>query len=206
MDFRIEESAMQSSTTTPIATTAHLVNGIDRSKLTACIDSIAEDAANGMSTWSVSSRWIGGTRSDHFVEGCRIGGQRIDRPFTIRIDEPEELCGTNEYPNPQEYLMSAINACMMVGYSAVATLMGIRLSMLEIDIAGDIDLRGFLGLDDSVTRGCEEITQTIRISADATEDQLAELHRIVLATSPNFDHMVRGVRMIPRLEVVPHNQ
>jgi uncharacterized OsmC-like protein len=193
---------MQSTMNTHTRPMIHQPNGIDRDALVACIDAITEDASQGMTTWRVSSRWVGGTRSDHRVDGFSIGGRQVRRPFTLKVDEPEELCGTNEFPNPQEYFFSAVNACMMVGYSAVATLMGIRLTMLEIETTGDIDLRGFLGIDDSVTRGCDQLRQTVRIAGEATEEQFAELHRVVLATSPNFDHVTRAVPMKSRLEVV----
>ena len=55
-------------------------------------------------------------------------GKKIGRHFVISIDEPLELCGTNQYPNPQEYLLAATNACMIVGYVAVAALMGVKLT------------------------------------------------------------------------------
>ncbi|MGP1346187.1 MAG: OsmC family protein [Phycisphaerales bacterium] len=191
---------------TPASTSATIpsthANGIDREALLASIDAIRDQPANGMTTWSVRSQWMGGTRTDHHVDHLDIGSQRIHRPFTIRIDEPEQLCGTNQFANPQEYLLSAINACMMVGYAAVATLMGIKLESLEVETTGDIDLRGFLAIDPTIRNGYPEIHQTIRIAADATEQQLNELHRAVLATSPNFEHITRAVPMKPRLEIV----
>ena len=49
-------------------------------------------------------------------------GQRVTKDFTIRVDEPYELCGANQFANPQEYLLAALNACMIVGYSAVCAL------------------------------------------------------------------------------------
>ena len=71
----------------------------------------------------------------------------MQKDFTIRVDEPLELCGTNQFPNPQEYLLAALNACMIVGYVAACALEGITLQELRIETSGDIDLRGFLGLD-----------------------------------------------------------
>jgi len=169
------------------------VNGIDTQALRQSIEGISENPAAGQTTWQVSSRWKGGTRTEHVVDGVVIGGETVDRGFRIQIDEPLELCGTNEYANPQEHLMSAINACMMVGYSAVAALMGITLTRLEVELTGDIDLRGFLGIDASVPSGYERLEQVVRLDGDATPEQFQKLHETVLATSPNYFNITRAI-------------
>jgi organic hydroperoxide reductase OsmC/OhrA len=120
------------------------VNGLDVDALTQAIEAIADDPAKGQTRWQVTSRWRGGTRSDTSVKAYYIGGQRVAKDFTIRIDEPYELCGTNQFANPQEFLLAALNACMIVGYSAVCALQGIELTELRIETEGDIDLRGVL--------------------------------------------------------------
>ena len=70
----------------------------------------------------------------------------------MAVDEPFELLGENTAPNPQEYLMTALNTCVTVGYVAGAAVRGIMLETLEIKTKGELDLRGFLGIDDTVTR------------------------------------------------------
>ena len=59
--------------------------------------------------------------------------------------EPHELGGSNQHANPQEHLLAALNACMMVGYVAQCSLRGITLQKLEIETQGEIDLRGSSG-------------------------------------------------------------
>lgn len=176
-------------------------NGIDVAGLQNTIDAIRADATQGRSHWSITSRWMGGTRSDHHVTGCTIGGTFVPRSFVIGVDEPRELCGTDAYPNPQEYLLSAMNACMMVGYTAVAALMGITLTRLEVETSGDIDLRGFLGISDQVPAGYPGLEQVVRIAGDATPEQFARLHEIVRATSPNYYNITRAVPTNSRMLV-----
>lgn len=180
---------------------ARYANGIDLDQLKGAISAIEADPAAGMTRWSVRSEWMGGTRSDHHVEGFEIGGQFVRRPFTIHIDEPHELTGSNQHANPQEHLLSAMNACMMVGYAAMAGLMGITLRKLEVVTEGDIDLRGFLGLSDGVPNGYPKLTQTVRIAGDGTPSQFAELHEAVKATSPNFYNITRAIEAESRLVV-----
>jgi uncharacterized OsmC-like protein len=175
------------------------VNGIDTAALQGAIDAISTDPAKGQTHWCVTSRWAGGTRSDHHVESCRIGGQEIPRSFTLRVDEPLELCGTNQFANPQEYLQSALNACMMVGYVAVAALMGVKLTKLEVRTSGDIDLRGFLGIDPSVANGYNRLQQTVTLAGDGSPEQLAKIHETVKATSPNFYNLTRAIPVNSKL-------
>ena len=184
-------TAIQNNTH-PESSQKHL-NGIDAAAVRAAITEITANAETGLTSWAVTSRWRGGTRTDHFVDGCTIGGQRNDRKFTIQIDEPPELNGTDEFANPQEYLMSALNACMMVGYATYATLLGIRLTKLEIETKGDIDLRGFFEIDESVKNGYDALQQTVRLAGDATPEELRELHEVALRTSVNYFNITQEV-------------
>ena len=178
---------------------AMYANGINLDQLRDAISTIESDASAGMTRWSVRSEWMGGTRSDHHVEGFEIGGEFVRRPFTIHIDEPRELTGSNAHANPQEHLLSAMNACMMVGYAAMAGLMGVTLSKLEVVTEGDIDLRGFLGLNADVPNGYPQLTQTVRIAGDGTRQQFAQLHDMVKGTSPNFYNITRSIETDSRL-------
>lgn len=73
-----------------------------------------------------------------------------------------ELGGANTYANPQEYLLAALNACMIVGFTALCALQGIALQRLEITTEGEIDLRGFFGLDPTITPSYRELHTRVR--------------------------------------------
>lgn len=177
------------------------INGVDVAALRRAIATIEADPAAGQTCWKVTSRWQGGTRTDHFVDGFSIGGERVDRRFQIEIDEPCELCGTNQHANPQEYLLAATNACMMVGYATVAAVMGVTLTKLELQITGDIDLRGFLDIDRSVPPGYERLHYTVRMAGDGTREQYEKMHEVVQRTSPNFHNISRPVALTSELVV-----
>jgi len=188
---------MKLETKTP--TRAPHVNGIDVDALRSTAAAIQADPAQAMTRWNVTTRWAGGTRSDTRVTGYEIGGKRVAKDFTIRVDEPAELCGTNQFANPQEHLLAALNACMTVGYAAVCAMEGITLRELSIETSGDIDLRGFLGLDDAIKPGYEELEYTVHIKADATPAQIERVHDIVCRTSPNRFNLAQPVRLRSRL-------
>ena len=116
------------------------------------------------------------------------------------MDEPHELLGQNSAPNPQEMLMTALNACIMVGYAPARALKGITLEKVEIETAGELDLRGFLGIDPAVPPGYEAISYTVRIKGDGTPEQYREIHETVMKTSPNYFNISRPIRIDATLE------
>jgi hypothetical protein len=176
-------------------------NGIDLGALQGAIDGIRADPAAGLTQWEVTSRWAGGTRSDHAVEGCRIVGQNVNRRFTLHVDEPLQMCGTDQYANPYEHLMSALNASMIVGYAAVAALTGVKLTKLEIRTSGDIDLRGALGIDRDVTPGIVSLQQTVTIAGDGTAEQFRQIHETVKTISPNYFSITNAIALKSRLVI-----
>jgi uncharacterized OsmC-like protein len=111
------------------------------------------------------------------------------------------LCGTNQFANPQEYLMAATNACMMVGYATVAAVMGVELSKLELEITGEIDLRGFLDIDPTVPRGYEGLHYTVRIAGNGTPEQFEKMHEVVQRTSPNYYNISNPIPLTSELVI-----
>ncbi len=122
--------------------------------------------------------------------------------FRIHVDEPLELCGTNQHPNPQETLFAALNACMVVGYAAGCALEGIELQELRIETEGDIDLRGFLSIDPAVKPGYEQIRYTVHLKGNGTPEQFEKIHRHVMATSPNYFNLANPIPLKSRLVVM----
>ncbi|MGE0667094.1 MAG: OsmC family protein [Sphingomonadales bacterium] len=178
-----------------------VINGIDVDALGGVVAEVTRDPAKGIVAFNVKSAWKGQTLSESVVESYSIGGQTVPRRFAMRVDEPLELLGTNTAPNPQEMLMAALNACMMVGYAAGASVHGLRLDSVEIETDGQLDLRGFLGIDPDVPAGYETIRYTVRIKGDGTPEQFQAIHETVMKTSPNYFNLSRPIRMDAVLEV-----
>jgi uncharacterized OsmC-like protein len=171
------------------------VNGLDLKALGEVVEAIEKDSAKAMVGFDVTTRWVGQTRSETLVEGYTLGGERITRTHKIVVDEPCELLGRDSAPNPQEMLMAAFNACIMVGYVAGASLKAINLESVEIRTHGQLDLRGFLGLSDEIPPGYEEISYEVRIKGDGTAEQFEDIHQTVIKTSPNYFNISRPIRV-----------
>jgi uncharacterized OsmC-like protein len=178
-----------------------MINGIDVDNLKILIDTVKQEPAKGMTHWRVASAWQKQTKSRAQVECFVLGGETVRRRFSFDADEPFELGGSNANANPQEYLLGALNACMIVGYAALCAAEGITIEKLEIETEGDIDLRGFLGLDDKVAPGYKSLAYTVRIKGSGTKDQFVKIHKAVMATSPNFYNLAQPVALHPTLVV-----
>ena len=80
-------------------------------------------------------------------------------------------------------------------------LRGITLESLEIETDGEIDLRGFLGIDPAVPPGYERLSYVVRIKGSGTDEEFAEIHAAVMAISPNFYNVSQAVALKPTLIV-----
>ena len=153
-------------------TDGHL-NQVDLGAVGALVDKIKQRPSAALTTWSAEVRWTGAFRSEATV--------RTFAPITS--DEPAGMGGTNRAPNPVEQLLSALGNCLAVGYAASASVAGITIRDLRINLDGDLDLHTFLGLADGHP-GFSAIRVAVHLDTDADDAAVAELHKKVAATSP----------------------
>jgi uncharacterized OsmC-like protein len=192
-------------TSTTKATTStkdgQFINGLDVNAIQEAVENIRANPAAGASNFEVTTTWNGGARSTSRT-AITIGGESIDRDFAIEVDEPFELFGTNRSANPQEYLLAAVNACMIATFVAACAMQGVTLRSLELATSGDIDLRGFLAIDGNVAPGYESLKYTFRVDGDGTTKQFEDIARWVQATSPNYFNMAKAIQMDASIEIV----
>lgn len=153
-----------------------IVNGIDVDKLTALIDAVKADPSKGQVEFTSKTQWVDGAHSKTKIRG-----------FALEADEPQGLIGSDKAPNAVELVLASLGSCLIVGFAYNAAAMGINIRSLEIDIEGNLDLRGFLGISDSIRPGYQKITATCRIDSDASRGRLEELCSHVRRTSPVGD-------------------
>jgi uncharacterized OsmC-like protein len=177
-------------------------NGIDVDALQVFAKGVAGEPSKRSARFNVKTKWEGQTRSVATVSHFSLGGEKHERHFEIAADEPVQLLGQNTAPNPQELLMAALNACLSVGYVVNAAAMGITVHSLEIETGGELDLRGFLGLDDGVNPGYDEVGYVVRLRTDAPRERVEELHKVVTKTSVNLANFSKAIRMVSKLEVL----
>ena len=75
-----------------------------------------------------------------------------------------------------DLLLGALAACAQLTCQMVATALGISTNHIEVQVEGDLDLRGTLGVSKEALVGFETIRVTFEIDApDATAEQLISL-------------------------------
>ena len=111
------------------------------------------------------------------------------RDFEFVVDEPSSLGGTDDGPNPVEYLIGAWAGCLNVVIHTVGEERGIDLERVEIDIEGDLDPRKFLGIDEDPRAGYREINARIEVESDADEEALEALAAEVKERCPVGDNI-----------------
>lgn len=123
------------------------------------------------------------------------------RQHNLTVDEPPSLGGSDAGPNPVELILAALGTCQEITYRAYATVLGIPLDSVSVKLEGDIDLRGFFAVDDSVRAGYEGIRGTVRIVSSASEEQLQLLRGAVNAHCPVLDIIAKPVPVDLKLDI-----
>ena len=154
------------------------VNGVDVGRLAGTIDHISADPMLARFQFRARNEWLDGGHNRTAIKDFYGAGQEDTsraEPFVLDADEPPVLLGENRGPNAGEYLLQALAACLTGTLVYHAAARGIVLDGLECAIEGDVDLHGFLGLDETVRPGFQQITVTFKARGDLDDDQLAEL-------------------------------
>ncbi|MDX1629703.1 MAG: OsmC family protein [Fulvivirga sp.] len=87
------------------------------------------------------------------------------RGFEFLVDEPEELGGSNEAPNPVEYVLAGYAGCINVVAHIVAKELNINLKNLEIFIEGDINPSRLFGHSFNDRAGYQSLKVRLKTSA-----------------------------------------
>jgi uncharacterized OsmC-like protein len=163
------------------------INGVDVDALKAGQEMIRKDPSSGHYVFRSTTVWAGGARS----------ASRI-RDFTVEGDEPVSLFGSDKAPNPVEQVLAGLGGCLAVGISYMSAVKGIRVDSIAIDTEGDLDIRGFFGVE-GVYPGFQRIRVQVHLQADAGRKELQALVDSVVKTSPVADIIARSIPVSIRL-------
>lgn len=158
--------------------TTNTLNGVDLARLSATVDAVEADHTLARFEFRADNRWIDGGHSRTTIQGFfGVGTEDVSRtaPFSVDSDEPPILLGHNGAPNPGEYLLHALGACVTATIAYHAAARGVALTAVECVVDGDVDLRGFLGLDPAVRPGFDQIRVAVTLAGDFDDSQFAEL-------------------------------
>ncbi|MBD0360693.1 MAG: OsmC family protein [Nitrososphaeraceae archaeon] len=166
-----------------------VVNGVSVTKLFQTVGAIQANPSIADFNFRAKGKWINGghnsTTINDFYGACQTHSR--SQPFVFEKDEPPVLLGEDNGANPVEYALAALNGCLTTSLIYHAAAKGIKIDEVESTLSGDLDLHGFLGLNENVRNGYEKIQVTFKIKSDASEEKLRELVELAQKRSPVFD-------------------
>jgi len=171
------------------------LNGVDTPNLFATINVVKDNPALAKFQFRAKNTWVSGTHSRGAIETFSgAGGEHTHKKtFTLEADHPVVLVGNDNAPLPVEIVLYGLAACITGGIANIAAARGVKLDEVEATIAGDMDIRGILGLSDEVRNGYDNIRLDITIKGDAPDDKLRQIVEQSKARSAVFDIITNRV-------------
>jgi len=115
----------------------------------------------------------------------KASGAETETPIACSVEVGQKLIAAQAHTGvggpgtaacSGDLLLGALAACAQLTCQLVATAMGIPIEHIRVNVEGQMDLRGTLGISKEVPVGFEDIHASFDISApDATPEQLAAL-------------------------------
>ncbi len=94
--------------------------------------------------------------------------------FSMIIDEPAPMGGTDEGPTPVQVLLMSLAGCLSITGHAVAQQRGLKLNDMKIKIEGAMNPCAFMGISFDERAGFQEINVTIDADFDGASQEEQE--------------------------------
>jgi uncharacterized OsmC-like protein len=177
--------------------TATVRNGVDTNTMFATLDAIKAQPEIAQFRFRARNRWLGGAHNrstiKDFYAACAEDTSRTEA-FTLDAGEPAILLGADTGPNPAEYLLHALAACVTTSLVYSAAARGVRLTSVESMLEGDLDVQAAMGTNtEDYRNGFERIRMTVTISGDAPAEKLRQVVQRGTDRSVVFDSISNGV-------------
>lgn len=141
---------------------------------------VEADHTVGAGSFKTVTEWVDGARA-----------RTTARSFAIETDEPSPLGGTDRAVDPMELLLAAVGTCLTIGWVTQAAKRGIDFRDLRIEVEGDYDLRGYLGIDET-RPGYGAVRYSVLVDTDASDAALEEVRRAAERGSPMIDNVANA--------------
>lgn len=182
-------------------------NGVDLDALGHAVAQVRDDPTAGSTTVRSRSDWQGGLRatarvgdhapiaSDTLVPSGPLSPEAL-APDALTPDplapEHDVEPDRGPAPSPVELLLAALGNCIAASYATNAAASGISIEALTVEVEGDLDLRGVLGLALSGA-GVDRIRVRVHVDSSAPRELVEELHCGVTRTSPVHHSLTKPV-------------
>ena len=163
-----------------------VTNGVNVSALFDTIDAVKGAPKIADFQFRASNTWLGGDNNRSTINGfygaCDEQAH-AKGPFVMDNAEPPVLLGEGKAANPVEYVLHALAGCLTTTMVYHAAARGITVENVHSELEGDLDLRGFLGLDNTVRKGFSTVRVQMQVKSEADAETLKSLAQF----SPVYD-------------------
>jgi uncharacterized OsmC-like protein len=184
----------QAKTSEPVVT-----NGINVTEYEEIFQAVKEEPELAKFQFRATNKWDWGGYNRTTIKGFYGAGEEQgaeNRTFVVDADEPPVLLGEDRSPNPVEYLLHALTACLTSSIIYKAAARGITIESLESTLEGDLDARAFLELSNEERKGYQNIRVTFRVKSDASSEEIKEMAEF----SPVLDVVNHGTPVSLQIE------
>ncbi len=173
------------------------INGVDVDQLMETIHVIEDKPDIATFRFTANNRWLNGGHNKTTIGDFYGAGEthQHKKTFVFDEDEPPVLLGSDEGANPVEYVLAALAGCLTTSLVYHAAARGYEIEEVESTFQGNLDLRGFLGLDDSIRNGYEKVTVSFSIKGNLPDNVKAELVGLAQQRSPVYDMLTNGINI-----------
>ena len=104
--------------------------------------------------------------------------------WKLQVDEPKEDGGNNSGPNPMQYFVVSLASCQNEQAQVVAEEMSLRIDKIEIALEVDLNLDGFMGVDQHSVNCFKRAELTAVVTGSVSIEDVHELGKRVDARCP----------------------
>ena len=180
-------------------------NGVKLENIMDLLAAVKGNANMGNVTFVAKSKWLGGTKTEVTISELFAGGQNIareGRKFTLTIDEPGQLGGSDQHPNPVEYLAAGLCGCLTAGIATNSQMFGNQLEQIEVTVKMDNNLHGVLGLDDKISNGVSNIDYSVKIKGKDGKEKCIKSKETIDKKSPVLVTLKSAIPTTTKVEVI----
>jgi uncharacterized OsmC-like protein len=173
------------------AVTDSIINGVDTEMLGQRVEAISANPDIAQFKFRATNRFVEGGLNRSQIKNFygALTEHRTEKSFVVDNDEPPILLSKDTAPNPVEYVIQALLACMTTTTVYRAAGQGIEIESVRSEVEGDLDIHGMMALDPDVRPGFQELRVKMFVKTKGPRNTIRDLHR----TSPVFDTLSRPV-------------
>jgi uncharacterized OsmC-like protein len=179
-----------------------IINGVNVDRLIGAINAVTDKPALAKFNFRAKSRWLGGGHVRTTIKDFYGAGQEDTsrkEAFVLDGDEPYVLLGEDHGANAVEAVLHALACCLGTTFIYHAAEREVKIDELEMELDGDLDLQGLLGISRKVRNGYENVRVTFYVRSDAPQETLEELCKLAQRRSPVFDIVSNPVPVVVEL-------